>query len=78
MKKSFAFLLILLSSFTVFSQSKEQSVHLNEIEVSAEKTNLYTGISRVVTVIDQQEIQKMPVKSIDELLDRALLQIQVV
>ncbi|HPS09932.1 MAG TPA: TonB-dependent receptor [Paludibacteraceae bacterium] len=69
MKKSFAFLLILLSSFTVFSQSKEQSVHLNEIEVSAEKTNLYTGISRVVTVIDQQEIQKMPVKSIDELLD---------
>ena len=68
MKKIFS-LLFLLASFNLFAQSKEQSIHLKEIEVNAEKANLHPGLSRVVTVIDQQEIQKMPVKSIDELLD---------
>ena len=61
MKKIFS-LLFLLASFNLFAQSKEQSIHLKEIEVNAEKANLHPGLSRVVTVIDQQEIQKMPVK----------------
>ena len=68
MKKIFS-LLFLLASFNLFAQSKEHSIHLKEIEVNAEKANLHPGLNRVVTVIDQQEIQKMPVKSIDELLD---------
>ena len=69
MKKTVAFLFLLLTSFYLLAQSKEQSFQLKEIEVNAEKASLYSGLSRIITVIDQQEIEKMPVKSIGELLD---------
>ncbi|MBP1664315.1 MAG: TonB-dependent receptor [Bacteroidetes bacterium] len=69
MKKIITMLFIVTTTLNALSQSAEKKIQLNEIEVNADKTNVYKGVGRIVTVINQTEIEKAPVKSIDELLD---------
>lgn len=45
------------------------SVNLKSIDVNARRNNLYSGIGRVLTVVDRKAIQQMPVQNIDELLE---------
>jgi iron complex outermembrane receptor protein len=44
-------------------------VQLSAIEVNANKTKLYSEMGRILTVIDRAEIEKLPVKSLDALLE---------
>ncbi|MDD3489859.1 MAG: TonB-dependent receptor plug domain-containing protein, partial [Paludibacter sp.] len=44
-------------------------VQLSAIEVNASKTKLYSEMGRILTVIDRAEIEKLPVKSLDALLE---------
>lgn len=46
-----------------------QDVELNELEVSAGRTKMYSNLGRIVSVIDKLEIEKAAVRSIDDLLD---------
>ena len=46
-----------------------EDVELNELEVSAGRTKMYSNLGRIIGVIDKLEIEKNAVRSIDDLLD---------
>jgi vitamin B12 transporter len=50
------------------AQTKKQ-VQLHEVEVTEEKKELYSDLSRVVTVIKKDEIAGLPVQSLQDLLE---------
>ena len=72
MKKMIPFFLFLfcVNNFLP-AQDSRQSVDLMEIEVSANTNKLYSELGRILTVIDKHEIDRLPVQTIDELLDYA-------
>ena len=45
------------------------SVSLQSVDVTAQRNKLYSGLGRIVTVIEQKEIALSAVQSIDQLLD---------
>ncbi len=51
------------------AEAPAQDVELNELEVSAGRTQMYSNLGRIVSVIDKLEIEKAAVRSIDDLLD---------
>lgn len=73
-KKSNLCALILLfafnSSFYGQITSDTISVQLSDVEIVGQRNKLYSELGRVLTVIDKEEINRMPVHSIDEILDQ--------
>ena len=70
MRKTISFfVLFLLASNFLFAQREELSVNLSEVEVSAHSNKLYSELGRILTVVDKPEIEQLPVRTIDELLD---------
>ncbi|HRU63571.1 MAG TPA: TonB-dependent receptor plug domain-containing protein, partial [Paludibacteraceae bacterium] len=73
-KKSNLCALILLfafnSSFYGQITSDTISIQLSDVEVVRQRNKLYSELGRVLTVINKEEINRMPVHSIDELLDQ--------
>ena len=67
----FSFLVFLFCVQNVFGQSTSDSlsVTLSEVDVNARRNQIYTGAGRVVTVVEREAIQRMPVQSVDELLE---------
>lgn len=68
-KKNVFFVCVLLGCFAGSAQNKGLSVDLEEVEVSASSGKLYSEQGRVLTVVDKLEIERLPVHTIDELLD---------
>lgn len=70
MKKTY-FLVFLVLSQLVSAQQKSDSllVTLSEVSVNAKSNKLYSEMGRVLTVIDNAEIKRTAVQSIDQLLD---------
>lgn len=58
-------------SLAMFATSLNDSipVELSAIEVNASKAKLYSEMGRILTVIDRTEIEKMPAKTLDALLE---------
>lgn len=54
---------------SVIAETPTEDVELNELEVSAGRTKMYSNLGRVINVIDKVEIEKAAVRSIDDLLD---------
>lgn len=54
---------------SIIAETPTEDVELNELEVSAGRTKMYSNLGRVVNVIDKVEIEKAAVRSIDDLLD---------
>ena len=50
-------------------KSDSVSVDLKGVDVTAQRNKLYSGLGRIVTVIEQKEIAQLSVQSIDQLLD---------
>ena len=50
-------------------KSDSMAVDLASVDVTAQRTKLYSGLGRIVTVIEQKEIARLSVQSIDQLLD---------
>ena len=72
MKKNFIlFSIFLLTIPSLRSQEKADSVdvYLSGLQVNANRNKLYSEMGRVLTVVDKTEIARMPVRSIDQLLD---------
>jgi len=70
-KKTFLFLAVFFTAQLVCSQKNTDSlsVSLNQLDVNAYQQQLKTGAGRVLTVIDKATIQRLPVQSLDDLLD---------
>lgn len=70
MKKQFAlFFLAACSLAGVLAQNSLPNVELNQLDVSADRTKMYSDYGRVITTIEKFEIEKSAVRSIDDLLD---------
>jgi iron complex outermembrane receptor protein len=73
MKKNF--MLALMGGVVSFQvavaqvKSDSVSVDLKGVDVTAQRNKLYSGLGRIVTVIEQKEIAQLSVQSIDQLLD---------
>ena len=60
---------MMVSTFTVFGQTKNDTVNLAELEiVSSANPTIFKNISRDIRVIQRDEIKRAPVSSIDEIL----------
>lgn len=72
MRNRFFILTILFSVISVSIFSVENfdttSIHLNQLDVNAQRKMIYSEMGRVVQVIDQSEISKLSVQSIDDVL----------
>lgn len=71
-KKNFLSLIFSVLFFSISNaQVKSDSVQisLQDIDVSATRFQLQSGSGRLLTIIDQKAIEKMPVQSIDDLLE---------
>lgn len=70
-KKVFLFLAVFFAAQLVCAQKNEDSlrVNLNQLDVNAYQQQLKTGTGRALTVIDRATIQRLPVQSLDDLLD---------
>lgn len=55
--------------FMLAQDIEERELALDELEVSASTNKVYSELGRVLTVINKQEIERLPVRTIDELLD---------
>ena len=72
MKKTFILFSIFLFTIpSLRSQEKPDSVdvYLSGLQVNANRNKLYSEMGRVLTVVDKAQIARMPVQSIDQLLD---------
>lgn len=73
MKKIFLGVVLALASMTgtVCAQNQNDSlaVNLNQVSVNARRNQLYSQLGRVVTIIEQEQIRRSAVQSIDQLLD---------
>lgn len=70
-KTNFVVVLFLLCSVGLFSQKNADTlqVNLRAVDVNAAQSQLKGGSGRLLTVIDKVAIDKMPVQSIDDLLE---------
>lgn len=62
--------MILINIIYVSAQNKISEKELTEVQVTAKKAKIYPGESRIVTLIEKAEIEKLAVQNLDELLDR--------
>jgi len=63
--------IMVLAGFTIFAQS--DTLWISEIEVTAKRTpDVYSEVSRVVTVLTRAEIKASPVQSLADLLEYAM------
>ncbi|MHB9055662.1 MAG: TonB-dependent receptor [Paludibacteraceae bacterium] len=70
MRKKVIFLIISICLLSdIYAQTNVQNVELNQVEVSADRTKMYSDLGRVITTIEKIEIEQAAVKSIDDLLD---------
>src|ERR1035437_6020266 len=72
MKKTFilfSFFLLAISSLKSQEKTDSVAVNLSELQVNAKRNKLYSEMGRVLTVVDKAQIARMPVQSIDQLLD---------
>lgn len=70
MKKTYFFVFLVLSQLVCAQQKLDSlSVTLSEVSVNAKSSKLYSEMGRVLTVIDNAEIKRTAVQSIDQLLD---------
>lgn len=53
----------------IYSQTSVKNVNLEEVEISADRTQLYSSLGRIVTTIEKVQIEQAAVRSIDDLLD---------
>ena len=53
----------------IYSQTSVKNVDLEEVEISADRTQLYSSLGRIVTTIEKVQIEQAAVRSIDDLLD---------
>lgn len=60
----------LLSILIVSAQDNQTGVRLPEINIEGERAKILPDESRIVTILDREDINNIPVQSIDELLDR--------
>ena len=69
--KKITFLLVLFSIYfsPTFASIKVDSVILDEVNINAQKANIYSDLGRVVVMIDKADIERASVKSMDELLN---------
>ena len=68
--KKLSILLIVTCLFSgIYAETPLKDVKLNELEVSAGRTRMYSNLGRIVSVIDKLDIEKAAVRSIDDLLD---------
>lgn len=67
-----AFILLFAFNSSFYGQitSDTISVQLSDVEIVGQRNKLYSELGRVLTVIDKEEINRMPVHSIDELFDQ--------
>jgi len=72
MRKYFTFQLLLFIFFVQLISGQNNAdtltVNLKSLDVNAQKTKLYGGIGRTLTIVDRKSIEQMPVQNIDELL----------
>lgn len=68
-KTTFIFLSTLLFSLSS-AQETVKTFNLNEVEVAASKSKIYPDATRLVSIIEKKDIEKIPVYNLDELLDR--------
>lgn len=70
-KKAFLFLAVFFAAQLVCAQKNTDtlSLSLNQLDVNAYQQQLKTGTGRALTVIDRATIQRLPVQSLDDLLD---------
>ena len=63
-------LVVLFLSQQIVGQIKSDSlaVDLQALNVNAQRTKLFTGLGRAITVLERKTIQQMPVQHLDELL----------
>lgn len=55
------------------SYTQKDTININEVEINSDRIpTLYSQTSRIISVITKQEIQQMPVQSVDEVLKHAL------
>ncbi|MDR0811084.1 MAG: TonB-dependent receptor [Paludibacter sp.] len=70
MKKTLLFTAAIAGSLALLAQRADSlSINLQQISVTAERAKLYSPQARVLQVIGKQEIEKLPVTNIDELLE---------
>lgn len=69
MKPILTILLILFLFFKTFAQENSKITELREVQIQANRAKIYPDASRVVNIIEKSEIEILPVKSLDELLD---------
>ncbi|MGC3977317.1 MAG: TonB-dependent receptor [Paludibacteraceae bacterium] len=69
-KKVFVFIAMSLSVLLAWAQDEIKTINLAQVQVEAQKSRIYPNTSRVITIIDKADIEKLPVQNIDELLDR--------
>ncbi len=64
-------LIIIISCFFLYVKAEmpEQNIELDELEVVSGRTKMYSNLGRLVSVIDKQEIEKIAVRDINDLLD---------
>lgn len=70
-KKAFLFLAVFFAAQLVCAQKNTDtlSLSLNQLDVNAYQQQLKTGTGRALTVIDRATIQRLPIQSLDDLLD---------
>ena len=51
-------------------RGQDREMDLQEVEVSAPSGKMYSELGRVLTVLDREEIERLPVRTVDELLDQ--------
>lgn len=70
MKQKITFLLITACFFiNAKAEIPQQNIELNELEIVAGRTKMYSNLGRIVSVIDKTEIEKIAVRDINDLLD---------
>src|SRR5579863_3806554 len=70
-KKHFACIAALFSSHFLFAQNDTAAKQLDEVVVTASKSNMkQSQTGKVITVISQDEISKSPAKTLGQLLNQ--------
>lgn len=71
MKKKLIGCLLAVASGTVpVCAQQDREMDLQEVEVRAPSAKVYSELGRVLTVLDREEIERLPVRTVDELLDQ--------
>ncbi len=69
MKRTLTLLSLIACLMQGIHAQQSKSVELNELEVSAARTKIYSNLGRILKVVEKVEIEQAAVRSIDDLLD---------